>query len=83
MKLQSSLKQKKRYIQFEILSEEQFTIKEIETAVNEAFKDFLGVSESAALNDSFQIEHLFSEETETKLFSFMKILACTCDNIKS
>jgi len=41
-------------------------------------KDFVGVKSDVAQQDSCQIEHLFSEETQTKLFSFMKSLACDC-----
>jgi len=43
MKLLSSLKQKKRYVVFEILSEkDKFSLKEVELVVNKALRDFLG-----------------------------------------
>ena len=44
-------------------------------------RDFVGVSEETAQNDSCLMEHLMSSETNTKFFTFMKDLACTCDNI--
>ncbi|MCP4912498.1 MAG: metal-dependent transcriptional regulator [Oligoflexia bacterium] len=44
-------------------------------------RDFVGVSEEIAENDSCQMEHLMSEETSAKFFEFMKNLACTCENI--
>lgn len=36
------------------------------------FKDFLGVGEKQAEADACQVEHLFSSETQKKLFEFMK-----------
>lgn len=42
MKLLPSLKQKKRYILFQIVSDTQFSTQEIKTTVKEALKDFLG-----------------------------------------
>lgn len=52
MKLLPSLKQKKRYLAGEIISEETFTCSEVETAVQQALLDFLGqlgVANSAPL----------------------------------
>lgn len=43
-------------------------------------KDFLGVSESVANNDSCMMEHLVSDETRDKFFKFMKDLACACQD---
>lgn len=43
MKLLPSLKEKKRYILFEILSEKSFSTPEVETAVRQALQAFLGV----------------------------------------
>ncbi|MDC1174066.1 metal-dependent transcriptional regulator [Bacteriovoracaceae bacterium] len=45
-------------------------------------RDFVGVSEEVAENDSCQMEHLMSEETSEKFFDFLKDLACTCEKIK-
>lgn len=42
MKLLPSLRQKKRYILFEIVSTEEFSALEVEKAVQEAFRSFLG-----------------------------------------
>lgn len=42
-------------------------------------KDFIGVSEETAHNDSCLMEHLMSEETRELFFKFMKKLACCCD----
>ena len=46
-------------------------------------KDFLGVSEEIAERDSCMMEHLLSEESRQKFFSFMKDLACNHDGKKS
>lgn len=46
-------------------------------------RDFVGVSESVAENDSCLMEHLMSQETNTKFFQFMKDLACTCERISA
>ena len=46
-------------------------------------RDFVGVSESVAENDSCLMEHLMSEETNKKFFQFMKDLACTCERISA
>jgi ribonuclease P/MRP protein subunit POP5 len=42
MKLKPSLKQKKRYVTFEIISKKRFSKAEIEKAFNLALKDFFG-----------------------------------------
>ena len=39
-------------------------------------KDFLGVSKDIADKDSCEMEHLMSQESIEKLFSFMKSLTC-------
>ena len=44
-------------------------------------KDFVGVSEQTAENDSCLMEHLMSSETSEKFFHFMKDLACSCDDL--
>ena len=44
-------------------------------------RDFVGVSEEIAENDSCQMEHLMSRETNLKFFSFMKNLACSCEEL--
>lgn len=44
-------------------------------------KDFVGVDEATAENDSCQMEHLMSEKTNQKFFEFMKNLACSCENL--
>jgi len=41
-------------------------------------KDFLGVENEVAQNDSCLMEHLMSESTRIKFFQFMKDLSCTC-----
>ncbi len=41
-------------------------------------KDFIGVSEVVADNDSCMMEHLMSKESLEKLFIFMKDVACSC-----
>jgi Mn-dependent DtxR family transcriptional regulator len=46
-------------------------------------KDFVGVDEETAENDSCQMEHLLSETTREKLFEFMKDVACMCDDDES
>lgn len=42
-------------------------------------RDFVGVEDEVAKNDSCQMEHLMSAETGAKFFQFMKDLACSCD----
>jgi ribonuclease P/MRP protein subunit POP5 len=42
MKLSSSLKQKKRYVVFEIKSDKKFSSNDVQTQVEMALKDFLG-----------------------------------------
>ena len=52
MKLLPSLRQKKRYIAFEIISDKQFTTAEVETAALQAITEFigqLGMAKSAPL----------------------------------
>ncbi len=44
-------------------------------------KDFVGVDEETAQNDSCQMEHLMSPKTSQKFFEFMKVLACTCEEL--
>jgi Mn-dependent DtxR family transcriptional regulator len=39
-------------------------------------RDFVGVDDETAKNDSCQMEHLMSAETGAKFFQFMKNLAC-------
>lgn len=43
-------------------------------------KDFIGVDQETAKNDSCKMEHLLSDETSEKFFNFMKNLACSCHN---
>jgi DtxR family transcriptional regulator, Mn-dependent transcriptional regulator len=45
-------------------------------------KDFVGVSESTALKDSCNMEHLMSSETSEKFFGFLKDLACSCEQLE-
>lgn len=40
-------------------------------------RDFVGVDDQTAKNDSCQMEHLMSSETSSKFFQFMKDLACS------
>jgi DtxR family Mn-dependent transcriptional regulator len=42
-------------------------------------RDFVGVSEEAAQQDSCLMEHLVSDETLVKFFEFLKKLSCSCD----
>ena len=44
-------------------------------------RDFVGVDEETAQNDSCQMEHLMSPQTSEKFFNFMKTLACSCDEL--
>ena len=46
-------------------------------------RDFVGVDDETAKNDSCQMEHLMSDETGEKFFEFMKNLACSAKNQKS
>lgn len=46
-------------------------------------KDFVGVTEEAAMQDSCLMEHLVSDETLMKFFDFMKKMACDCDETGS
>ena len=41
-------------------------------------RDFVGVSEDAAKQDSCLMEHLVSDETLVKFFEFLKQLSCDC-----
>ncbi len=41
------------------------------------FKDFLKVSDKKAMDDACKIEHLLSEESQIKLFEFMKDVICS------
>lgn len=43
-------------------------------------RDFVGVNEEAAQRDSCLMEHLLSSDTRTRLFNFMKELACASKN---
>jgi Mn-dependent DtxR family transcriptional regulator len=45
-------------------------------------RDFVGVDDATAKNDSCQMEHLMSAETGEKFFKFMKNLACSGDQNK-
>ena len=45
-------------------------------------RDFVGVDEKVAEQDSCQMEHLLSPETMLKFFDFMKDLACTCERLE-
>jgi Mn-dependent DtxR family transcriptional regulator len=45
-------------------------------------RDFVGVDDQTAKNDSCQMEHLMSPVTGAKFFQFMKDLACSCDSSK-
>lgn len=42
-------------------------------------RDFVGVEEQVAENDACRMEHLMSQETSEKFFSFMKELTCSCE----
>ena len=44
-------------------------------------KDFVGVSHEMAERDSCRMEHLMGLETSSKLFNFMKKLACSCGEV--
>lgn len=44
-------------------------------------KDFVGVDEETAREDSCQMEHLMSPKTSEYFFNFMKTLACTCETL--
>ena len=44
-------------------------------------KDFVGVDDITAKNDSCQMEHLMSPQTSEKFFNFMKTLACACEDL--
>ena len=44
-------------------------------------KDFVGVDDITAENDSCQMEHLMSPQTSEKFFNFMKTLACACEDL--
>lgn len=41
-------------------------------------RDFVGVSEKTAEEDSCKMEHLISSETSEKFFDFMKKVSCMC-----
>lgn len=44
-------------------------------------RDFVGVDEDTAEFDACQMEHLMSSKTSEKFFSFMKNLACSCEEL--
>ena len=44
-------------------------------------KDFVGVDDVTAKNDSCQMEHLMSPQTSEKFFNFMKTLACASEDL--
>lgn len=46
------------------------------------FKDFLGISEEAAHKDSCLMEHLLSDESREKFFTFMKMMTSNPSNAK-
>jgi len=87
MKLLPSLRQKKRYLVFEILSEKKFSALEVEQAITQALKDFLGqlgLAQSAPLfikekfNQNKQrfilkINHNYTNEAKTALTLIKKI----------
>lgn len=45
-------------------------------------RDFVGVSEEVAEQDSCKMEHLMSSETGDKFFKFMKELTCGCEKLE-
>jgi|SRR3989338_592028 len=85
MKLLKSLKPKKRYVLFEIISEEKFTATEVEKTVEEALHNFLGdlgVSKAAPMfvkekftNNTFilKIHHKYVDECKSALILIKKI----------
>ena len=85
MKLLPSLKQKKRYIIFEIVSPQSFTASEVENVVNEALLLFLGqlgVSKASPLflkekykNNRFiiKVNHRYVDECKAALLLIRKI----------
>lgn len=85
MKLLPSLKQKKRYLVFEIISETKFSVLEIQEAVNQALKEFfgqLGLTKASPLflkektkNNKFviKISHKFVDEGKSALILIKKI----------
>ncbi len=91
MKLLSSLKQKKRYIVFEILSEKdtKFSLKEVELEVNNALKDFLGqlgISKAAPIfiKEKFnQTKQRFIVKANNKFVNEVKTALTLIKNIKN
>ena len=85
MKLLPSLKQKKRYLVFEVVSKESFSISEIEKSVYEALHSFLGqlgVAKSSPLlikekykNNKFilKINNKYVDEVKSALILIKKI----------
>lgn len=85
MKLSPSLRQKKRYVLFEIISQQQYSCSEIEAAVQEALQHFLGqlgVARLAPLlikeqcrNNKFilKVNHQYVDEAKAALILIKKI----------
>ena len=85
MKLLPTLKPKKRYIAFEIISDKQFTADLVELAVMQAIKEFigqLGVAKAAPLFVAEQfkenrfvlkVNHKFTNETRAALMLLKEI----------
>ena len=83
MKLLPSLKQKKRYVVFEIVSKEKFSLQEIKKAVQEALLLFLGQLGLAKASPMFikakgnrfmlKVNHKWTDELITAMVLMKKI----------
>tara|TARA_Y100000310_G_C20471506_1_gene710287 strand:- start:106 stop:432 length:327 start_codon:yes stop_codon:yes gene_type:complete len=85
MKLLPSLKQKKRYVVFEVATDKTFSVKEIKEAVEFALKDFLGqwgLAKSSPMflkekckNNKFiiKVNHKYVDEVKSALILIKKI----------
>ncbi len=85
MKLLPSLRQKKRYILFEIQAEKEFTVSEVQEAVQYALHDFLGqlglakavplfIKEKYVKNHFIlKVNHNYIDEVKTALILIKKI----------
>ena len=77
MKLLPSLKQKKRYLVFEIIAKKEFTVSEIDGTIKEAIKSFigeLGLAKTAPLfiklkNQTFiiKVNHKYVDQVKASL----------------
>ncbi|MBI4980854.1 hypothetical protein HZC30_04840 [Candidatus Woesearchaeota archaeon] len=89
MGLMPSLRQKKRYVVFEIIAEKKFAIQEVRAAVDEALRSFLGqlgIGKAAPLfvEEKFDFDaQKFMLKVNNKFVDEIKMGVALCKSIKN